>query len=100
MINEHCPVVLVAAITSKKADRIGQDDAIQLTGRSRCDRIAVFDGDVSWSGRLLPVAIHDCTAHTLIGRALMAAAAPRVFQIESPTSHKAGRSGRDPCPAS
>ncbi len=41
--------------------------AMQLTGRTQCDRIVVFDGPESLVGQILPVAIHDATAHTLLG---------------------------------
>lgn len=39
----------------------------QLVGRSRCDRIVVFDGNPRLVGNLVNVAIHDCTQTTLIG---------------------------------
>jgi tRNA-2-methylthio-N6-dimethylallyladenosine synthase len=53
---------------SKKADRLTHaDGSVQLTGRTRCDRIVVFDGPLRLVGEILPVVIHDCTAHTLIG---------------------------------
>jgi tRNA-2-methylthio-N6-dimethylallyladenosine synthase len=40
---------------------------IQLVGRSTCDRIVVFDGSPRLAGSLARIAIHDCTATTLIG---------------------------------
>lgn len=40
---------------------------IQLTGRTRCDRIVVFDGNPRLVGTLARIQIHDCTATTLIG---------------------------------
>lgn len=39
----------------------------QLTGRTRCDRIAVFEGNRRLAGSLARVHIIDCTATTLIG---------------------------------
>ncbi len=41
--------------------------AIQLVGRTKCDRIVVFDGQPRLAGSLAEVAIEDCTATTLIG---------------------------------
>ncbi|MDA1017877.1 MAG: tRNA (N6-isopentenyl adenosine(37)-C2)-methylthiotransferase MiaB [Planctomycetota bacterium] len=41
--------------------------AIQLTGRTDCDRIVVFDGNPRLIGSLATVEVHDCTATTLIG---------------------------------
>jgi tRNA-2-methylthio-N6-dimethylallyladenosine synthase len=40
---------------------------IQLVGRSSCDRIVVFDGNPRLAGTLAKIAVHDCTATTLIG---------------------------------
>ena len=39
----------------------------QLVGRTRCDRIVVFDGNPRLTGSLTQVAIHDCTQTTLLG---------------------------------
>lgn len=41
--------------------------AIQLTGRTDCDRIVVFDGNPRLVGSLATIGVHDCTATTLIG---------------------------------
>lgn len=40
---------------------------LQLTGRSQCDRIVVFDGNPRLAGTLAQVVIHDVTPTTLIG---------------------------------
>ena len=40
---------------------------MQLTGRTHCDRIVVFDGTARQIGKLLPIRISDVTAHTLFG---------------------------------
>ena len=55
---------------SKKADVTSADHTLQLTGRTHCDRIVVFDGNLRWVGRTMPIGIYDCTAFTLIGTAL------------------------------
>ncbi len=39
----------------------------QLVGRTRCDRIVVFDGNPRLAGSLAEISIHDCTATTLMG---------------------------------
>jgi len=41
---------------------------LQLTGRTMCDRIVVFDGNPRLAGTLTNVEIHDCTPTTLMGR--------------------------------
>ena len=40
---------------------------LQLTGRTHCDRIVVFDGNRRQIGHFLPVVIYDANAHTLFG---------------------------------
>ncbi|MCA9115443.1 MAG: TRAM domain-containing protein [Planctomycetaceae bacterium] len=46
----------------------GSSLAGQLTGRTRCDRIVVFDANPRLAGELARIEIEDCTATTLIGR--------------------------------
>ncbi len=41
---------------------------LQLTGRTMCDRIVVFDGNPRLSGSIATVEVDDCTATTLLGR--------------------------------
>ncbi len=43
------------------------DPKAQLVGRTRCDRIVVFDGNRRLAGSMARIAIHDCTATTLVG---------------------------------
>jgi tRNA-2-methylthio-N6-dimethylallyladenosine synthase len=40
----------------------------QLTGRTGCDRIVVFEGHERLVGRFVPVAVEDASAVTLFGR--------------------------------
>ena len=51
---------------AKRRDTGG--DSVQLVGRTRCDRIVVFDGPANLTGRILPVAIEKVDAFTLFGR--------------------------------
>jgi len=48
---------------SPEAERL----SMQLTGRSECDRIVVFDGNPRLIGTTAEIEIHDCTCTTLIG---------------------------------
>lgn len=41
---------------------------LQLTGRTACDRIVVFDGNPRLAGSLTHVEVDDCTPTTLLGR--------------------------------
>ncbi len=55
---------------SKTAVKAGDDVTVpqtQLTGRTRCDRIVVFDGNRRLTGSTARVRVEDCTATTLIG---------------------------------
>ncbi|MEZ6145674.1 MAG: TRAM domain-containing protein [Planctomycetaceae bacterium] len=42
--------------------------ATQLVGRTKCDRIVVFDGNPRLAGTLADITIHDCTQTTLVGQ--------------------------------
>ena len=60
---------------SKRAVKQGADaklggdgeDILQLTGRTHCDRIVVFEGNRRQIGQILPIAIYDASSHTLFG---------------------------------
>jgi tRNA-2-methylthio-N6-dimethylallyladenosine synthase len=39
----------------------------QLVGRTRCDRIVVFEGNPRLVGSLAQVHVYDCTPTTLVG---------------------------------
>ncbi len=45
----------------------GEGHTLQLTGRTMCDRIVVFDGNPRQIGQTLPITIYDANAHTLFG---------------------------------
>jgi tRNA-2-methylthio-N6-dimethylallyladenosine synthase len=56
---------------SKSAAKLGEAGAgpfSQLTGRTSCDRIVVFEGNERLVGRLVPVTVEDASAVTLFGR--------------------------------
>jgi tRNA-2-methylthio-N6-dimethylallyladenosine synthase len=61
--------VLVEGPSKKAGAAPAAEEPVQLTGRTPCDRIVVFDGPLRWVGEFLPVRIDDCTAHTLLGSA-------------------------------
>jgi tRNA-2-methylthio-N6-dimethylallyladenosine synthase len=39
----------------------------QMTGRTHCDRIVVWEGNKRQAGQLLNILIHDASSHTLFG---------------------------------
>ena len=68
---------------SKTALKHGQDGPVmQLTGRTPCDRIVVFDGNVRQIGQLLSVSIYDANAFTLFGAVVTQHVGPEVFQLQ------------------
>jgi tRNA-2-methylthio-N6-dimethylallyladenosine synthase len=55
---------------------------VQLTGRTTCDRIVVFEGNRRQIGQVLPVTIYDANAHTLFGTVVTQHIGPEVFSLE------------------
>jgi tRNA-2-methylthio-N6-dimethylallyladenosine synthase len=67
---------------SKNSQKHGDDGPVlQLTGRTHCDRIAVFAGTRRQIGQLLPVRIHDANAFTLFGSVVTAEVGPEVYVL-------------------
>ncbi len=67
---------------SKKSLKRGEDGPLlQMTGRTHCDRIVVFDGNQRQAGQILPIEIVDASSHTLLGRVVTHHHAPPVFQL-------------------
>ena len=59
--------VLVEGPSKKANTNVPPGTPIQLTGRTHCDRICVFEGNTRLAGQMIPVGIYDCTAFTLMG---------------------------------
>jgi tRNA-2-methylthio-N6-dimethylallyladenosine synthase len=59
--------VLVEGRSKVSLKRGESGPVYQLTGRTHCDRIVVFDGRLDLVGQFVPVTIFDATAHTLFG---------------------------------
>ena len=53
---------------SKKASSDPDSHVLQMTGRTHCDRIVVFDGNRRQAGQILEIHVDDVSSHTLIGR--------------------------------
>jgi tRNA-2-methylthio-N6-dimethylallyladenosine synthase len=60
--------VLVEGPSKRARRQAGDSSTIQLTGRTPCDRIVVFDGESRLTGHFLPVVIYDASSHTLFGQ--------------------------------
>jgi tRNA-2-methylthio-N6-dimethylallyladenosine synthase len=55
--------------------------AVQLVGRTHCDRIVVFEGQQRQIGQLLPVTIYDANAFTLFGAVVTQHVGPEVYAL-------------------
>jgi tRNA-2-methylthio-N6-dimethylallyladenosine synthase len=53
----------------------------QMTGRTPCDRIVVWEGNERQAGQLLPIAIHDVSPFTLFGSVVTVDQAPEVVPL-------------------
>ncbi|MEM1068232.1 MAG: tRNA (N6-isopentenyl adenosine(37)-C2)-methylthiotransferase MiaB [Planctomycetota bacterium] len=58
--------ILVEGPSKKNKD--SQAQVIQMTGRTHCDRIVVFDGNRRQAGQFLEIHVDDASSHTLVGR--------------------------------
>jgi tRNA-2-methylthio-N6-dimethylallyladenosine synthase len=76
--------VLVEGPSKSAAKRGGEGERLQLTGRTHCDRIVVFDGNRRQIGQFLPIVIYDANAHTLFGEVVTRHVGPEVFAVSLP----------------
>jgi tRNA-2-methylthio-N6-dimethylallyladenosine synthase len=70
---------------SKSSEKSDDPDAqqLQLTGRTMCDRIVVFDGNRRQIGETLPITIYDANAHTLFGAVVTQHVGPELFSLKA-----------------
>ena len=70
---------------SKASEKSDDPDAqqLQLTGRTTCDRIVVFDGNRRQIGQILPITIYDANAHTLFGAVVTQHVGPELFSLKA-----------------
>ncbi|HZZ71182.1 MAG TPA: tRNA (N6-isopentenyl adenosine(37)-C2)-methylthiotransferase MiaB [Pirellulales bacterium] len=55
---------------------------VQLTGRTHCDRIVVFEGNRRQIGQILPVTIYETNAFTLFGSVVTRESGPEVYTLQ------------------
>ena len=72
--------VLVEGPSKAAKEEDGQ--FVQMTGRTHCDRIVVFDGNLRQAGNFLPVTIYDAHSHTLFGDVVTQEVAPQLYVLE------------------
>jgi len=63
------------------SDAENESQQVQLTGRTMCDRIVVFDGNRRQIGQTLPVKIYDASIHTLFGLVVTQHVGPELFSL-------------------
>jgi tRNA-2-methylthio-N6-dimethylallyladenosine synthase len=70
---------------SKSSEKSDDPEALQLqlTGRTMCDRIVVFDGNRRQIGQTLQIAIYDANAHTLFGAVVTQHVGPELFSLKA-----------------
>jgi tRNA-2-methylthio-N6-dimethylallyladenosine synthase len=66
----------------KHEDSERNSHTLQLTGRTMCDRIVVFEGTRRQIGETLPITIDAANAFTLFGSVVTQHAGPEVYAIE------------------
>jgi tRNA-2-methylthio-N6-dimethylallyladenosine synthase len=76
--------VLVEGPSKAAANTAEPGPPVQMTGRTICDRIVVFDGNLRQTGQMLPVTIYDVSSHTLFGHVVTEHASPEVYTLEHP----------------
>lgn len=68
----------VEILVESVSRRYENDSVVQLSGRTSCDRIVVFDApNEKWIGRFLNLEIVDAAPFTLFGKADLAESAPK-----------------------
>jgi len=75
--------VLVEGPSKASAKNDSAGPLTQLTGRTPCDRIVVFEGNPRQAGQILPIAIYDCSAFTLHGAVVTEHVGPEVVALLS-----------------
>jgi tRNA-2-methylthio-N6-dimethylallyladenosine synthase len=58
-------------------------NVVQMMGRTTCDRIVVFDGNLRQAGQVLPAAIVDARQHTLLGEVITREVGPELYTLST-----------------
>ncbi len=73
--------VLVEGPSKAAQKREDVGPVLQMTGRTHCDRIVVFEGNVRQAGQLLSVAVLDASSHTLFGEVETRSGGPELLSL-------------------
>ncbi|MCH2113596.1 MAG: tRNA (N6-isopentenyl adenosine(37)-C2)-methylthiotransferase MiaB [Pirellulales bacterium] len=80
-LGRECEVLVEGPSKASIKNRAERGEQLQLTGRTMCDRIVVFDGNRRQIGQTLPIAIYDANAHTLFGTVVTQHVGPELFLL-------------------
>jgi tRNA-2-methylthio-N6-dimethylallyladenosine synthase len=75
--------VLVEGPSKASRKHESEGETLQLTGRTNCDRIVVFEGNRRLIGRFLPVVAYDANAFTLFGSVVTSHVGPEIFELRA-----------------
>lgn len=73
--------VLVEGPSKKSVREEEQGEIVQLTGRTHCDRIVVFQGNRRLIGEIIPIGIYEATPFTLLGTVVTSESKPQLVQL-------------------
>jgi len=73
--------VLVEGPSKASQKHAADGPSLQLVGRTRCDRIVVFEGTRRQVGQMLPISVYDANAFTLFGEVVTRHVGPEVYSI-------------------
>jgi tRNA-2-methylthio-N6-dimethylallyladenosine synthase len=83
--SKHSAASLRDADASLGESRL-QNEQLQLTGRTNCDRIVVFTGNRRQIGHFLPITVYDANAHTLFGEVVTRHIRPELYELSLPAA--------------
>lgn len=75
--------VLVEGPSKTSRKQANEGETLQLTGRTNCDRIVVFEGHRRLIGQFLPIVVYDANAFTLFGSVVTSHVGPEVFTLKA-----------------
>jgi tRNA-2-methylthio-N6-dimethylallyladenosine synthase len=75
--------VLVEGPSKAALDQQQTGPPVQMTGRTVCDRIVVFDGNLRQAGQTIAVTIYDVSSLTLFGHVVTSHVEPEVYTLGS-----------------
>ena len=73
--------VLVEGPSKTSRKHAADGEVLQLTGRTRCDRIVVFEGHRRLVGQFLPLVVYDANAFTLFASVVTRHVGPEVYAL-------------------